>query len=266
MDITKYKANEVYHYIKHNLRDLPLGKSASNKAIVPELSSKNYSLVDRGETAAEVNRYRKQFERGVWKYNRKTLNHAVGICLQCPADCPEEQKDDFFKVAYDYFCSLSPAGEEGVILAQVHKDERVYLDEKLISHDHLHFFFVPVIPDTDHEGYEYRMNADAYTKRRQLSQYHHELQRRLDENGIRATVVRKKEGSGRNIRLTVDQLKTITKETGLTIDKSMTAESLAELLSGYITENMELKKMVGELSEKNRELRAQLVGQKEFML
>ena len=88
----------------------------------------------------------------------------------------------------------------------------------------------------------------------------------MDENGIRATVVRKKEGSGRNIKLTVDQLKTITKETGLTIDKSMTAESLAELLSGYIAENKELKKMVGELSEKNRELRAQLEGQKEFML
>lgn len=34
MDITKYKANEVYHYIKHNLRDLPLGKS--------EYSGSNY--------------------------------------------------------------------------------------------------------------------------------------------------------------------------------------------------------------------------------
>ena len=41
---------------------------------------------------------------------------------------------------------------------------------------------------------------------------------------------------------------------------------VAELLSGYIAENKELKKMVGELSEKNRELRAQLEGQKEFML
>ena len=78
--------------------------------------------------------------------------------------------------------------------------------------------------------------------------------------------ITKYKASGRNIRLTVDQLKTITRDTGLTIDKSMTAESLAELLSGFIAENMELKKMVGELSEKNQELRAQLEGQKEFML
>ena len=40
MDVTKYKANEVYHYIKHNLRDLPPGKSASNKAIVPDVNGK----------------------------------------------------------------------------------------------------------------------------------------------------------------------------------------------------------------------------------
>ena len=79
MELTKYNANEILSHIRHDLRQLPVGKSYGNESVDTELSHTNYSLINRGKTAKEVNQYRKDFESKIFKYNRKNLVHAYGI-------------------------------------------------------------------------------------------------------------------------------------------------------------------------------------------
>ena len=82
MELTKYGGTEILAHIKHDLRQLPEGKSYGNESVDPKLSGENYSLIDRGKTAAEVNKYRKDFEKEIFKYNRKNLVHAVELVIQ----------------------------------------------------------------------------------------------------------------------------------------------------------------------------------------
>ena len=230
-EITKFGASEVAFHIKHDLREIPEGKDYGNESIIPEKSKDNYSLLDRCQTAAEANKYRKQIEKECFSYNRKNLVHAVEVVVQCPADCPPEQKEAFFRESYNYICSTLPMGERCVFVAEVHVDEKHYSPTgEMISKDHLHVMYVPGVPDAKHDGFDYKLCADELTKRAKLREFHPGLQSHLDSHGIKATVYSKKEGDGKTIGLSVKQLKEITEKTGLKIDKSITVDQLAEIL------------------------------------
>lgn len=230
-EITKFGASEVAFHIKHDLREIPEEKDYGNESIIPEKSKDNYSLLDRCQTAAEANKYRKQIEKECFSYNRKNLVHAVEVVVQCPANCPLEQKEAFFRESYNYICSTLPMGERCVFVAEVHVDEKHYSPTgEMISKDHLHVMYVPGVPDTKHDGFDYKLCADELTKRAKLREFHPGLQAHLDSQGIKATVYSKKEGDGKTIGLSVKQLKEITEKTGLKIDKSITVDQLAEIL------------------------------------
>lgn len=246
-EITKFKAAEVAFHIKHDLREIPDGKSFGNEAIDKEKTHLNYSLIDRGKNAAEVNNYRKQIEKEIFMYKRKDLVHAVEVVVQCPKDCPEEQKEAFFQESYNYIVSQLPMGEKCVFVAEVHRDEKHFSpDGEMISKDHLHVMYIPAIPDTKHDGYEYRLCADALTKRGQLQKFHPGLQKHLNQAGINATVYTGK-SDGKKIGLSVSQLKEITKQTGVVIDKALTLDNLIEI----INENQQLKLQIKELEKVN---------------
>lgn len=236
MELTKYGGTEILTHIKHDLRQLPEGKSYGNESVDPELSGKNYSLIDRGKTAKEVNQYRKDFESKIFKYNRKNLVHAVELVIQCPSDCPPEQHEAFFQTAFNWYCDkYLPAGKECVFVAEVHIDEHTWVETengiKDISKEHLHIAYVPAIPAGEkHPDFEYRLNADALTKRAILRDMHPSLQATLNEVGIKATVYQKKSGNRQTIPLSVKQLKEITNKTGITIKKSLTVDELADIL------------------------------------
>lgn len=245
MELTKYGGTEILAHIKHDLRQLPKGKSYGNESVDTELSGKNYSLIDRGKTAKEVNQYRKDFESKIYKYHRKNLVHAVELVIQCPSDCPPEQHEAFFQTAFDWYCDkYLPAGKECVFVAEVHKDEHKWVETekglKDISKEHLHIVYVPAIPAGEkHPDYEYRLNADALTKRAILRDMHPSLQAKLNEVGIKATVYQKKSGDGKTIPLSVKQLKEITNKTGITIKKSLTIDELADILK--VNQDIEIK-------------------------
>ena len=157
-EITKFGASEVAFHIKHDLREIPEGKDYGNESIIPEKSKDNYSLLDRCQTAAEANKYRKEIEKECFSYNRKNLVHAVEVVVQCPADCPPEQKEAFFRESYNYICSTLPMGERCVFVAEVHVDEKHYSPTgEMISKDHLHVMYVPGFPDTKHDGFDYKL-------------------------------------------------------------------------------------------------------------
>lgn len=251
MELTKYGATEILAHIKHDLRQLPEGKSYGNESVDTTLSGSNYSLIDRGTTAAEVNKYRKDFEKEIFKYNRKNLVHAVELCIQCPSDCPPEQHEAFFQTAFDWYCNTYlPAGKDCVFVAEVHKDEHKYIttenETKMdISKDHLHICYVPAVDaGSKHPDFQYRLNADSLTKRAILRDMHPSLQKTLDEKGIQATVYRKKSGDGKAVALSVKQLKEITEKTGIVIDHTLTVDELANILS----KNVELSQTVNVLS------------------
>lgn len=247
-EITKLSTNILAH-IRHDLRELPSGKSYGNIDINPALTKENYSLLgDRCRNAKEANIYRKNLEKEIFKYNRKTLIHAVEICVQCPSDCPTEQKDAFFKETYNYICSTLPMGDRCVFVAQVHKDERKYSPSgKLISKDHLHVIYVPGVPDKKHDGFEYKMCADQLTKKTRLKKFHPGLQKHLDQAGIHATVFRKKKGNV--IALSVNQLKELTDLTGMTLDHSLTVEELTQIINTNIEQTKQLKTFQAELEK-----------------
>ena len=253
-ELTKFGASEVAYHIRHDLRDLPAGKAYGNEAVDSSLSRGNYSLLKgRCQTAVEANKYRKKIEEEVFKYNRKNLVHAVEIVVQCPSNCPADQKEAFFQETYKYICSTLPMGERSVFVAQVHVDERHYSPTgKMISKDHLHVMYVPAIKDTKHEGYEYRLCADQLTKKARLKEFHPGLQKHLDEAGIQATVFRKKEGSGKTVGLSVSQLKELTKKTGIALDHSLTVDELAEIINSNILRENQDKALRTELARQQR--------------
>ena len=200
----------------------------------------NYSLINRGKTAAEINRYRLNLEKEIFMYKRSDLVHAVEVVIQKPDDCPAEQETAFFHECFNYVVSTLPMGERCVIVAEVHRDEHKYLpDGTDISKPHLHLMYIPAVPDKKHDGFNFRMCADALTRKKALQNFHPGLQKHLDQRSITATVYQKKRSGGKTIPLSVLQLKEITDKTGITIRKSLTVDDLAGILKEY--QNIQIK-------------------------
>ena len=85
----------------------------------------------------------------------------------------QEQYDDFFLAVYDFL--ENRYGEENVVQAVVHDDEG--------GQPHLHFCFIPVVEDKKHEE-GYKVCANDVLDRRELRNFHPDLQRYLDEHGL----------------------------------------------------------------------------------
>lgn len=255
-EMKKYKSFETAKHIRHDLRELPPGKDYGNESIDPSLSGGNYSLLDgRCQTFKEANSYRKAIEKEIFHYKRKNLVHAVEIVVQCPADCPETQKEAFFQETYNYICSTLPMGDRCVFVAQVHVDERHYSPTgEMISKDHLHVMYVPAVKDRKHDGFEYKLCADQLTRKARLREFHPGLQEHLNKAGIDATVYKKKKGDGKAVSLTVDQLKELTEKTGITIDHSLTVDELSSIIRSNIHKDRQLTELKTELDETKEKL------------
>ena len=270
MDIIKIK-NNILAQIKHDLRELPEGKCYGNDNVDPSLSDQNYGLINRGN-AEQVNEYRKNIEKNIFKYNRKGLVRALSACIQVPADCPIDKHDEFFRLAYQFFLSTLPAGEQCVLLAQVHKDERKYTqDGSLISKDHLHILYLPMVPDTKHDNFDWKLSAHDLTGNRFFRNLHPQFQKYLtdnfkDEKGhkIPCTVYKKKDGDGRAIKLTTKELKELTNKTGIVLKNSLSINELADILSknhDIEIKNKSLLNKVHELESQCRSLENTIVSQ-----
>lgn len=246
-ELTKYKSGQVLAIIRHNMRSLSDGNIGGNDAIVPELTHKNYSLIEIGKTCKEINAYRKKIERQCFKYNRKNLIHAVEIVIQAPSDLKEEQKEDFFRETFEHLTSKLPLGRDCVFVAEVHVDEKhIAPNGNIISKDHLHLMYVPAVPDTKHAGFSYKLCADSLTKRSDLKKLHPQLQEHLDSKGIRASVYSRKDDSGKAVGLSVSQLKKITAATGIVIDTSIenTLTTLQNTIDFQKESNLQIKEQL----------------------
>lgn len=274
-EIGKLKGPQTSPVIAHNMRGIEGGKANGNEAINETKTHENYSLIKRGNTVKEINTYRRDLEKEIFHLNRKDLVHAVEYVFQLPRDCPPEQERAFFQACHDFVCEeMLPMGEKCVFVSQVHLDE-FYKDSRgnivtdsdgnVLSKKHLHMMAVPAVPDIKHQGYSWRLCCDQLTKRAVLNSFHSKLQKFIDNyeneklgitknNPLIATVLHKKNGSGKTIGLSVKQLKEITAKTGITLDRSITVEDFAKILE----ENRDIKIQDRKLQELIRSAEIQL--------
>lgn len=221
-DIVKH-SNDTINFIRHNKRELPEGKTYGNTSVNTKLTKNNYSLIDRGKSAEEINNYRKNIENKLYRFKRKNPVKSVEIVIQKPDDCVEEEK--FFKECLNYVVSTLPMGEESVFMAEVHKDEHKIVNGVDISKPHLHIMFIPTMKDEKHPEFEFKLSSKEITGRSYFRNFHPELQAWLDKKGITGTIIHKNK-TGKAFKLTVAQLKEFTDTTGVVINGSKTIDEL----------------------------------------
>lgn len=265
MEIKKFQAAEVLPILRHNMRSQP-DHRYGNESIDISLSHNNEILFSQGNSPEEINTHRKTLEKEVFCYNRKNIVKAVSVVIQLPDDCPPDQEEIFYRECYNFWRDKLPMGERCILLAAVHKDEIVTDPAgNRISHNHLHITFSPCVPDTKHDGYQFKLCADDLTRRSILKSLHPALQKHLDEAGVHATVYRGKSDSGERIKLSVAQLKEITRLTGATITRNMTVSDLADLMNTVCLQENQLAKLTADISKKEKQISELLQNEKNLI-
>lgn len=239
--LKKYKTG-IVGVIKHNIRDFKNGKCPTNMEVDPNRTQYNYSLIRRGNTAKQIEHYRKRIENECFHYKRKDLIHANEVICTLPKDCPKDQELAFFQESLKYIASTLPMGERCIFLAEVHCDEgHVLKDKKTVVEGakHLHVMYVPAVPDTKHDGFEYKLCSDQLTRRNILLKWHSSYQSWISNACISATVA-----SGVTIDkgISVKSLKEMSKTTGLSYEQVQSLKVENDRL------NTELKNKEHELS------------------
>lgn len=103
--------------------------------------------------------------------NRKDVNVMCSWIVTIPkdflADHPDQERD-FFQSTYNFLANRY--GQENVISAYVHKDEVT---------PHMHFAFVPIVPDRKRGGY--KVSAKECVTRSDLQRFHTDLSHHLEK-------------------------------------------------------------------------------------
>lgn len=184
--VEKFKAHAVVNILRHNERTIC---NPSNKDIDPDKSSENYSLLSEcGVTAYDRFCMRK---KECYCYGRDDVVMLVGWVITAPGDLPDDEQEEFFHCTYDFLNARY--GKKNCIQAIVHKDES--------GRPHLHYIFVPAVPDKKHGG-EKICTSEVIT-RKELRNFHPSLQKYLQEHGVHGTVmngVTKAQGGNRTVR------------------------------------------------------------------
>ena len=185
--VEKFTASAVVNQLRHIERTIA---HPANDDIDPRRMHLNYQLSpDRGMTSYD---YYKQRLSELYCYKRDDVVTLSGWVVTAPADLPPEQHEQFFRSVYDFLAHRY--GEENVISAVVHNDES--------GEPHLHFDFIPAVPDKKHGGY--KVCANDILTRRELRNFHPDMQRHLDNAGLSHakvhTGVTARQGGNRTVR------------------------------------------------------------------
>lgn len=189
--VEKFSAGAVRNQLRHNRREV---EHSSNPDIDPARRGQDYVLSpDRG--VSDYDYYKERLGQ-LYVYGRSDVKTMAGWVVTAPQDLAPERYDDFFCASYDFL--ENRYGKKNVVQAIVHDDEG--------GQPHLHFCFIPVEEDPKHEQ-GYKICANDVLDRRELRNFHPDLQRYLDEHGLEdahvMTGVTKRQGGNR----TVAQLK-----------------------------------------------------------
>lgn len=142
---TNYKMKNLSGIYRHNERK---NTNYSNDNINKDKSKENYSLKKPTTT------YEKLFKVLKEKYNLKGQIKTVSniVCEYIITSDKEyfdsigkEETERFFKTAYSFACNYKNLGEQYILSAKVHMDERT---------PHMHLVYIPVVHTKDKKGNE----------------------------------------------------------------------------------------------------------------
>ena len=154
--------NAVYRILDHNGRsDSERSRNRKNENIDPTRSHLNYNLAAKVQPMQPYEYYKKRISE-IYVHG----NASVGIVswvITKPKTLPENETEDFFKAAYEFF--EKKHGKENIVSAYVHMDETT---------PHLHFCFVPVIID---EKKGEKLCAKKLTTKKYLDKAHPEAEK-----------------------------------------------------------------------------------------
>lgn len=166
----KFTHSAVRNQKRHVLRETV---KPANKNINAALSHLNYTLSpDRG-----MHPYSFYLERKsqLYCFGRADVKTVVGWVVTAPRDLPAKQHQRFFQEVYLFL--ENRYGLENTILAVVHQDE---------SQPHLHFLFIPAVPDLKRGGE--KICANDVITRTEIRDFHPALKKHLVSVGVNARV------------------------------------------------------------------------------
>lgn len=170
--VDKYAMSAVVNQIRHNER---MTINPSNRDINPALSGQNYMLSpDRGMSSYDYFLKRK---KELYCYKRDDVKVMAGWIVTAPKELPPSEHELFFKETYNFLANRYH--EENVVSAMVHKDES--------GQPHLHCYFIPAVPDSKHGGE--KICANDILNKKELRNFHPELQKFLTSKGVNARIM-----------------------------------------------------------------------------
>lgn len=169
-NVQKYTHQAAAPLLRHNNRET---LNHSNPDINPALSGNNYALSpDRGIAPYS---YYVQRKAELYCYNRADVKTMCSWVVTAPQDLAHEHHRSFFQETYNFL--ENRYGKENTVLGVVHLDE---------SQPHLHFSFIPAVPDLKHGGE--KICANDVLTRAELRDFHPALQKHLQSAGINAKI------------------------------------------------------------------------------
>lgn len=193
--VAKFTEDAVVNQLRHIERTIT---NPSNRDIDTSRIHKNYFLSpERDMSSYNYYKFRKE---QLYVYNRKDVVTMAGWVVTAPKNLPVNDEKIFFEKVYQFL--EERYGKENVVSAVVHGDEA--------GKTHLHFCFIPVVPDKKHGGE--KVCANDVLNRKELNNFHPALQKHLRESGIDAKVmtgVTRQQGGNRSVREMKEERKNI---------------------------------------------------------
>lgn len=161
MNMQKVQMHAAFRILDHNGRsDSERSRNRKNENIDPTRSHLNYNLAAKDQPLPPYEYFQKR-KSEIYVHG----NASVGIVswvITKPKTLPENETEDFFKAAYDFF--IKKHGVKNVVSSYVHRDE---------TSPHMHFCFVPVVND---EKKGEKLCAKSITTKRYLDKAHPEAE------------------------------------------------------------------------------------------
>ena len=237
---TNYKMKNLPGIYRHNERK---NTNYSNKDIDKTKSKENYSIKSPSTT------YTKLFKQIKELYNLKgqiksVSNVACEYIITSDKDffdnIGKEETKRFFKSAYSFVCNYKNLGEQYILSAKVHMDEKT---------PHMHLVFIPVIHTKDKNGNDIdKISCSEFWKGRDSYKYlQNNFHKYINTCGFKLD----RGANNNNKHLSMEQLKSLTNYDKIKeeINKTPIKETTSSSLDLVIGENKKLVKHCNRLRE-----------------
>jgi hypothetical protein len=237
---TNYKMKNLPGIYRHNERK---NTNYSNKDIDKTKSKENYSIKSPSTT------YTKLFKQIKELYNLKgqiksVSNVACEYIITSDKDffdnIGKEETKRFFKSAYSFVCNYKNLGEQYILSAKVHMDEKT---------PHMHLVFIPVIHTKDKNGNDIdKISCSEFWKGRDSYKYlQNNFHKYINTCGFKLD----RGANNNNKHLSMEQLKSLTNYDKIKeeINKTPIKETTSNSLDLVVTENKKLVKHCNRLRE-----------------